>query len=247
MLNTSNLRPMRTKEREALTQLLTTLPIPRKRWLKAALNTAVFFIFSLAGMCIAWFILSLIVSASINIDIGISSTYSSIVFSISCFFAFLIAYNSTKQWLNTTIDDYALVAADIKANQTVQSTYTVIDVKCFKEPELGGLLYLLRLREQHSDMTQNKSKHSVQDKIRVIYDYESQNSESNRSDLITIKETLILSHAPRCQFIFSNTFEGINIDNISHQTLAIPPKLWPDADSWLSMSWDELDTSYSQH
>ena len=126
--------------------------MPRKRYLKAVLNTAVFWIFLLAGFCILWFISSIIVSGFTHLDIGISSDYAKYLFPLMITAAAILAINSTKNWLNTTIDEYSLIKTDLTDQKTNIETYQVIAATCFKEPEFGGLLYFLLVqRPDHKE------------------------------------------------------------------------------------------------
>lgn len=249
-----HLRPITKEENATLRDLLLSLPVPRKRILKAALNTAVFSVFSLAGFCIFWFMASLILSAFINVDIGISSDYASSIFIFACIAAFLIAINSTKTWLANTVDDYGLVAEDLNVQKTQEIVYIIQSVKCFKEPEYGGLLYFLLLTSIEPSANYQRPKNKLPNqapltdsnaKIRAIYDYESQNAKMDPKNLIEIKERLTIAFAPCSQFVFANKFTGILFDNITYHELNALPENWPDADSWYTGEWDKLVSIYS--
>lgn len=236
---------MNTLELEFLRKILANLPVPKKRYLKAALNTAVFWVFNLAGCCIAWFIISLIVSATFNLDIGISSIYSTAIFSISILLAALLSIKSTKDWLNDSVNEYALVKKDLTQRKVSTQTFTVQAVKCFKEPEFGGLLYILLLCPAYSSKTSKLKKENLNQSIRVIYDYESQRVDSEQSNLLTIKEKLTIKTAPHSQLVIDNIFAGEASCNIESYPLTAQPEVWPEPDSWMQLEWEELVQRYN--
>lgn len=241
MLNQTQLRDITETEVLTLSQILSTLPVPRKRHLKAALNTAVFSVFSLAGFCIFWFVASIILAAFTNIDIGISSVYSSAIFIVAIITALAIAINSTKNWLANSVNDYGLINTDIKARKIADQTFSIQDVKCFKEPEHGGLLYFLLLSSDNPTSTEDSSL-----RIRAIYDYESQNVEVEQHKLLVIKQELTISTAPHSQFVLSNTFKGQELGQTTVFDLAVSPTQWPKADSWFQGHWNMLETQFGK-
>ena len=221
-------------EQETLREVLTHLPIPKKRYLKAALNTAVFWIFLLTGLCILWFIVGLLVSLSFNLDLGISSTYAHYVFPLLILTAAFFAINSTRNWLNSSVNEYAMIEADLTSKTTVIETYEVVKAKSFREPRLGGLVYFLLLQKAGSQ----------EQKIRVIYDYESQNEQAVRYKLLTIKQQIIFYSAATSQYLFKHKFRGGNIKAIEQYELTLSPDQWPEPNSWQESDWDSLGLLY---
>jgi len=230
----SHFRPITEAERSQLQQALAQVPHPRKRYLKAALNIAVFWIFLLAGLCLAWFILSLILAALSNIDVGPSGLYASTIFTLLIILAAFLAINSTRRWLKNSPNEYALIKADLKSAETTIDTYHVKAVKCFKEPQFGGRVYCLLL--QPSD--------SLAQKIRVIYDYASQ-QQTDHSKLLDIKETLTLSFATHSGYVYENEFKGEVVSEREEYELTLAPEFWPNSDSWLTHDWQSLATIYA--
>jgi len=230
----SHFRTMTEAERSQLQQALVQVPHPRKRYLKAALNIAVFWIFLLAGLCLAWFILSLILADLANIDVGPSGLYASTTFTLLIILAAFFAINSTRRWLKSSPNEYALIKADLKSANTTVDTYHVKAMKCFKEPQFGGLIYFLLL--QPSD--------SLTQKIRVIYDYASQ-QQTDPSKLLTIKDTLTLSFATHSGYVYENEFKGEDVSKREEYELTLAPEFWPNADSWLIHDWQSITTIYA--
>jgi len=222
-------------EQETLREVLTLLPIPKKRYLKASLNTAVFWIFLLAGLCILWFIGGLLISSLFNLDLGISSTYAQYIFPILIVSAAFFAINSTRNWLNSSVNEYALIKADLAAKITVIDAYQVVNAKLFKEPKLGGLVYFLLLQKAGSQ----------QQKIRVIYDYESQNEQANPKKLLTIKQQIIFYSAATSEYLFKYKFYGDDIEVIEQHELTLTPEQWPEPNSWQKSGWDSIERLYN--
>lgn len=235
-INTELLREMTEIEHLFLAHVLGTLPAPKKRYLKAALNTALFWVFSLFGFCILWFLSSLILTTFASIDIGVSSDYSTVIFPIAVIVAGLFAVNSTRKWLSTSESGYTYVKADLAAQKIQAERYKVKSVKCFKEPKHGGLLYFLLLKHPISK----------QKNIRVIYDYESQNDKVDPTLLLKMKTNLTICTAPNSKIVVDNVFEGDPVTKVEYLELTASPEQWPNPDSWEDLEWSLLQQVYSK-
>lgn len=222
-------------ERSILLQTLSSLPISRKRYLKAALNTAVFWVLISAALCILWFIMGLAISGFFNLDIGLNSVYKSYLFPVILIIAAYLSIYSTRNWLRSSIDEHALIKADLKAKKTFTETYKVIAAKSFKEPKLGGLLYFLQLQKSGSP----------EQKIKAIYDYESQNENPNLNKLLSIKQEFIFCSAPASGYVFEYQFKGEPIEQIAEYDLTLPPEEWPKPNSWHNEEWSALISLYN--
>lgn len=228
---TSDKLQMMTEIQQAyLKQILSTLPTPKKQFLKAALNTAVFWVLTLVGFCILWFICSLLVNTFTKQDIGINSDYARHIFPATIVLSFIFSLNSTRKWLNNSNKLYHLITADLTTNQILTETYNIIAVKRFKEPQHGGLVYFLKLPE---------------DKVRVIYDYESQNNDSDSGALLTIKSQLTIATTLHSNIVVTNQFSGSLFTDINDFELTLPPAQWPMSDTWQHVEWETLETIYS--
>lgn len=222
-------------EQNILLQTLSSLPISRKRYLKAALNTAVFWVFISFALCVFWFVISLMVAGFFNLDVGVNSVYASYLFPLLLVIAAYFSLYSTRNWLRSSIDEHALIKADLKAKKTFIETYQVVAAKSFKEPKFGGLLYFLQL--QKSD--------SSEQKIKAIYDYESQSDDSNPNKLLSIKQEFILCSAPASGFVFEHQFKGNSINQIIEYDLTLSPEEWPEPNSWQDVDWNALASLYN--
>jgi len=223
------------EERNLLLKQLATLPTSRKNFLKACLNTSVVWIFSLIALSVVWLMFSVSISYFFPVNIGPGSQFSNYTFCFLALISLLFALRSTRNWLVNAKGLQTLIKADLKANISDKVTYQVKAVKCFKEPQLGGLLYLLLLQEE------NKS----EVKIRAIYDYESQNKEADRKALLSIKEQLTICSTLNSQLVLSNTFKGDKVVNIQHFELSALPEKWPKADSWQTFDWESVEVALS--
>lgn len=243
VLHSSHLKPMTEPQQRYLKQALSTLPTPKKQTLKAALNTAVFWVFISVGLCVLWFISSLIIAAIVDLDIGISSSYSTFIFSAIIMLAGLFAINSTRKWLRESGSLYSLIQSDLTLKSIKEENYKVLGIKCFKEPEHNGLIYFLKLAA--SPTLQTESDSLIEDKIRVIYDYESQSKSIESQRLLIVKSSLTILIGVHSDIVLENNFSGTVMTQIDHFDLTIPPERWPSPDSWLSADWQSLETSYA--
>jgi len=237
------LQKISAREHKQLTDILSNLPAPQKRYLKAALNTAVFWVFSLAAFCVLWFLSSLLLASVSTLDIGISSQYATFIFPTALVLAAIFAINSTRKWLAESDNLYTLVKADLKTQQVYKESFQVMAIKCFKEPEHGGLLYFLLL-QTNSDTEKPNSKYKA-NLIRVIYDYQSQQEQIDPNTLLKPSDKITIITAPQSLLVLDNIFAGKLISDISHFALTLPPEQWPTPDSWLDQDWQELENIYA--
>jgi hypothetical protein len=234
---------MTKAQKSYLEEVLSTQPTPKRQTLKAALNTAVFWVFSAAALCLFWFIASLIMAAILNVDIGISGPYSTVVFPFIIIISGLFSVNSTRKWLHQSGNLYSLISADLNLKKVKRETYQVTAVKCFKEPQHNGLIYCLRV--EPSNQYHNDNNNSQKAKVRVIYDYESQSLDISTQHLLTIKSTLAIITAVHSDVVIENNFSGPESTVISHFDLNIPPAQWPSPDSWLAEDWDTIEAQFT--
>jgi len=228
-------------ELNTLEEALSRLPIPRKRYLKAALNTAVFWIFLLAAFCILWFVISIVISGLTGLDIGLSSVHANYLFPIMVITAIIVAVNSTKNWLNTTTDEYSLIKMDLMNQKTNVETFQVVKASCFKEPQLGGLLYFLLIQRHDENGLKEKTA------IRAIYDYESQNEQIDATQLLTIQKQITITSAPTSNYLFEHQFQGELVKDIVQYDLTVSPERWPEPNAWIDVKWSELPSIYNNN
>jgi hypothetical protein len=206
-------------EIEYLQHLLLQSISPRKRLLKAILNTLVMWGGAL--------LLLLFVSSTINYLVSNNEMLTKLVSFPGIQSVFLAgsafyALFSTYRWLTTTENSYPFILQDIIEGQVFDETYYVQEVCRFQEPKLGGFIYFLKISEQN---------------IFVTYDYLSQTESDN---IFLIKQKLILSHAPHCNHFVNLQFTGEPIAINATFPLTLPPDKWPLPDSWLCLPWSDL-------
>ncbi len=243
LTDNKTLQQISTCEHKQLNEILSTLPVPQKRYLKAALNTAVFWVFSLAAFCILWFLASLLLASFSPLDIGISSQYAAFIFPTAIALAAIFAINSTRKWLADSDNLYTLVKADLKRQQVCKESFQVMAVKCFQEPEHGGLMYFLLL--QSNSTNQSPDIQCKTNMIRVIYDYQSQQEQIDPSTLLKPSDNITIITAPLSLLVLDNIFNGKPLKKIKKCTLTLSPEKWPKADSWIHENWLELENIYS--
>jgi hypothetical protein len=221
----SSKRASTSEEIEYLEQLLQQSLNPRKRLLKAILNTLVMW----GGLLLVLLLLSGIANYFAQDNAQLTS-----LLSISGLQEFLIASSasyalfSTYRWITTSENAYPLILQDINNALMLDETYYVQEVCRFQEPEMGGFIYFLKISEK---------------KIFVVYDYQSQ---GNSDRFFLLQQSLILSYAPHCGQYVSQCFKGDPIAVSKTHSLTVPPEQWPLSNTWLILSWAEIVSTFSQ-
>lgn len=212
-------------EVEYLQHLLNAAPSPRKRVLKGALNFLVLWGFSLLGLLLASGLFNYLAKSNANITSALAFPYLKELLIVV---TGLYALYSTNKWLSGWDNPYPNILLDMNARQVSDETYPVQAVCRLQEPEFGGFIYFLKISEQV---------------VFVTYDYQSQHEPNSE---LVIKDKLILSRAPHCKNYTKQVYSGEQLFLSGTYPLILPPEKWPLPDSWLSLSWSQIVTIYSQ-
>ena len=225
LITTHLKRENKAEEVEYLQHLLQRALSPRKRTLKAILNTLVMLGGTLVALLLVSGVASYLTPYSEYLRLLLNFAYLQelAITASSCF-----ALYSSYRWLKSEENNYPLILQDITEAQVFDETYVVLDVCRFQEPKMGGFIYFLKI--------------SAQD-IFVVYDYQSQ-TESNQ--VLLILNQLTLSRAPHSGFYVSQRFQGQAVALSATYPITLPPEKWPKPDSWLSLSWSDLESSFNQ-
>lgn len=119
---------------------------------------------------------------------------------------------------------------DLDVGLVNAAQYSITAVKCFREPEHGGLLYFLR---------------TGNDDVLVLHDQQSLQSGASRKapqrrDL-AVSQNLELVRAPRSQITLARRFSGAALPVPVALTLTLPPDRWPEDESLCPVPWDRLE------
>jgi hypothetical protein len=225
LTSASSTRASTAEEIEYLKHRLQQTLSPRKRLLKAILNTLVMWGGALLGLLLISGVASSLAHYSelLSQIISYSGTKKLVIVGTA-----LYALFSTYRWLTTTENTYPLILQDITDATVVDETYPIQAVCRFQEPEMGGFIYLLKISEQA---------------IFVLYDYQSQTKPDN---VFLIQDKLILSKASHCDHYVKRQFTGEPLIVKNTYPLTLPPEQWPVPNTWLSMSWLDITSYFSQ-
>ncbi|WP_028866171.1 hypothetical protein [Psychromonas aquimarina] len=220
-------RKMNASESEFINSLLQSMPNGRRRLLKAALNTAVFWLLSMLAFGLAWLVLTWAVGLFSTLEIGLNSSYGVWIKYSGVFICAFYALSVTLKWLQEWPDHRGALLKDKAAGVVIDEHYQVAEVKRFKEPQYGGLIYFLQMSDK---------------KVLVVYDYESQ---TEQGSTFTVKSSLQISRAPASGYYIKQSFSGAVVAPCATFALSIAPDLWPEPDSWCDIAWHELESRLS--
>ncbi|GLS91693.1 hypothetical protein GCM10007916_27620 [Psychromonas marina] len=222
----SQTRAINSEEVAHLTHLLKGAISPRKRLLKAILNSFVVWGCSLLALLMLSGFLSYLSTHSslVTVLLNYSHLPTIAIITTGCFALF-----SSYKWLKDLPNPYPLILQDINSGEVVEETYNVQQVCRFQEPELGGFIYFLKISEQD---------------VFVLYDYasqeaSSQSKEHSPSDFL-VQTQLLLIRAPNSGYYLQHQFSGETVPVSNTYPLTLTPEKWPAADSWSSLSWSQL-------
>lgn len=227
----SHKRAMSTDEQQQLEYLLTESLSPRKRRLKAILNTFV-----------VWgaLLFALLMLSGLFSYLALQSPiFSNILLFphlqlIAVLTTALIAIASTYLWLKKLENLYPLILQDLQSLNIIDESYIIQDVCRFQEPQHGGYIYFLKVSEQA---------------VFVIYDYQSQSVDQNINKLtespFLVLNKLMISSAALSGYCLKYTLSGHIVAISATYPLTLPPENWPLSETWSSTSWSKLAKVYS--
>lgn len=124
--------------------------------------------------------------------------------------------------------DLERLELELDHNEIEESTASVEAVKCFQEPEHLMKIYLLRLSDG---------------RIRVRYDYDSADvdglGKSPRTNFRISREMTMIHFKILDEFRYN--FGPTKIRKPVAKELNVPPVDWPEDETWLDISWDDID------
>lgn len=119
---------------------------------------------------------------------------------------------------------------DLDVGLVSAAHYRITAVKCFREPEHGGLLYFLR---------------TGKDDVLVLYEPQGPQSGSSRTAAprggLAVGQDLELVRAPRSQITLARRFSGAALPVPAALALTLPPDRWPEDESLCAVPWDHLE------
>ncbi len=190
--------------------------------------TAVLFFF-------AWTIIAWLAHTAFQIEIGKNSPAAKWVLAMGVLGSALIAIISSIRWVKKWPDARKDYQADLEDGQVIEESYEFTAAKRFEEPEHGGLFYFLR---------------TIDDKVFVLFDYESQNlgaqGENPLNSKFQPKTELLIIRAPKSGIVIDRRISGDVLNAGELHVLSVDPKSWPEDEAYCKIPWDELEKRLSR-
>ncbi len=226
----TTMRKMTNEERLKLVQFSNAVTF-KKKLSQGAENAFVMWAVSLLGIFIVGGIGKWLIEKTFNYKFSLSPEESlwGVLILITC--SALYAIISSCFWVRNWGNDYKpLVKADLEANNAVQETLTITEVKAFIEPEHGGIVYFL---------------HNLDGRTFVLHYSDNFVLPPEKRSPFIVKKTLTLIYAPKSGFLLKKTFTGSIINSKNILDLTAPPEKWPETETWSIIAWEDLEKELS--
>ena len=86
---------------------------------------------------------------------------------------------------------------------------------------------------------------TTDDKVFVLFDYESQDFGAQGEDPLKSKfqpcTELLVARTPKTGVVLNQRFSGALLDAGDPYELSIPPQSWPESETYCKFRWDELE------
>lgn len=228
-----HMREITDKERNQLVGELENLPGKMMRLKEGIQNLVVLWALSLLLYLVFWIGLAWLFDKLFNLQFGMGSSYDIWVVLFGALTSFIYAIYSTIKWIRSWEDLGAFLKADLDNGKVEELNISILESKCFQEPEHGGLIYFLRTSDE---------------KVLTVYDHESQdlgvNGDDPENSQFKVKERLHLVKAPLSKITLLRSFSGKELDSGDILDLSVSPDKWPDQDSWCPVKWEDLESYY---
>ncbi len=227
-------RPFTPDERRQLEQLLTDSPSAAKRFNTGLENALVAWAVSMLVIMVVWLCVVWLARRAMAWEIGWHSPYALWMVLILLASTAAWAIVSSVRWMKGWKDYRPELKADLDGGQVMEERYRFTAAKRFQEPEHGGLLYCF---------------HTDDDRVFVLYDSESQDlgaADGNPLESsFQASSELCLVRALRTGFVLITQFSGTPLEVGVPSELNLPPKNWPQPETYCDIPWGELETRLS--
>jgi hypothetical protein len=226
---------MTEKERDFLSRTLNGFPTTAARWKRGLENAIVswavlMLLYVFAWKCVAW-----LVRVTLHTEMGWRSPANIWIVVVGTLLCTAYSLLSTVRWMKGWPDPRAVLLADLEGGEVAEEHYEFTDAKRFQEPEHGGLIYFLR---------------TIDDKVFVIFDHESQGFGAEGSDPLTSefrpREKLELVRASQSELVLSQNSSGAALEVAAPIELTLRPSTWPESESYCKVKWDELERRFGK-
>ena len=223
-------RPMSVSEREFLESILKSVPSNATRLKEGAKNSLLLWTVFIIPLALAWLLVAWLVRLICHVEIGWSSPVAIwiVVACTSTCAWFAVAYSI--RWVRGWGDIRPALREDLDHGRVVEELYQLTEARCFEDPEDGELVYFLRTSD---------------DKVLVLYDYDSEDLACERADPSCGSSEphteLLVVRAPETDIVIRKVFSGTLL-NVGDPLEATDPMAWPDSEGYWDVPWNELDT-----
>lgn len=165
-----------------------------------------------------------------DIDFGIHGRWATIIASTIVgawsFWLFLDMRRQSRH-LNSRLES---LGADIATGEVEERTLQLTEARRYQEPEHDGLIYFLRTRD---------------DGVFVLFDYDSQalgvQGQNALDSTLEPAERLAVIRAVKSHDVTRTRFEGRPLELGAPIPFELPPRHWPESETFLGVDWPGLD------
>jgi hypothetical protein len=226
----STTRSMSAEERQMLAALTTAAGGRFRRLTLAARKGFTLWAASLLVLFVVWLSVAWPARLMGGRDIGLQSAWAPWIFAVGVPLCAVYAVVAALRWLANLPNLGPSLRADLDNGEVAEESYRFTAARRFQDPEHGGLMYFLRTPE---------------DRVFVIYDAESQELGARGRDPLAsafqAHSDLTLIRAPRSDVVISRSFAGDALDAGDPSELALPPRHWPESETYCDFAWSELE------
>ena len=217
-------------ERETIRQRLKSIPGTAARWRRGAENVLVTWAVLLLLFILGWQIIAWLVRKTVSVEIGWHAAETIWTVASATLGCALYAIISSVRWVKKWPDPRKDYQADLECGQVIEEFYQFTAAKLFQEPEHGGLIYFLR---------------TINDKVFVLYDYESQNLGAEGDEPLNSKfqarAELLVVRAPKSGEVIDRQGSGTALEAGEPHELKVGPRAWPEDETYSKIPWEELE------
>lgn len=230
------IREISASERKLLEGMLSACPSTLKRCKDFLVTLTITWAALLMAVIVLWVILAWVIKLILNINYGWNSPAVTWIFLVGIPFCGSYAIYSSIKWFKNQKDIRPLLRDDLTNGKVIEENLHIEEIKRFQEPEHGGLIYFLKTDDN---------------RVYVLFDEESQdlgvNDEDPLSSSFQVRNQFKLIDAPLSNLTIQREFSGSPLNPGEPFAMLTPVELWPENETWCSVSWDKLESHFENH
>jgi hypothetical protein len=226
-------RAMSAEERAQLAGMLATSSRGPSRSQLAAVNAVAMWVLLMSAFAFVWALFAWLVRRFAELEFGLQAPAAPWVWAGAGAACAAFATGSSRRWFARRPDERAQLAGDLERGAVIAETFTLTAVKCFQEPEHGGLMYFFRTDDGG---------------VLVFFDGESQDLGAGGGDPLQSsfrpRTKVTIARAPLTRLALGTVFQGPALEPGAVLDLAAPPREWPDSAELCPVPWDDLERHF---